>query len=190
MFTSVYFFSSGPLVESSGCQHPAVHARSLATGPSVRVSVVEEAAAVSAVTALIVMSVCLCLCLCVLSQEVDAVLEGFSSSAQQQQQQADTATAGLTEEQLKKLVDTAHPELQGLLKDLRDALMEVKHKVAPLVSQAERRKLLTKKVRQPSARRARTTLCVREGVRWVGGGIAVNCIFVYYKFICKVSACL
>lgn len=86
---------------------------------------------------------------CVPLQEVDAILDGLSTSAEhgQQQQIPQAVAAGLCEEELKQIVATAHPELQGLLKELQDALGEINSKVEPLVSLAKRRNFLTKEVR-------------------------------------------
>lgn len=79
-----------------------------------------------------------------LDAEVGAILEGFSTSAGEQQKKQDGITAGMSEEELKKFVATAHPELQGLLQDLREALVEVKQKISPLIDLARSKKLLTK----------------------------------------------
>ncbi|CDJ33368.1 uncharacterized protein EMH_0015780 [Eimeria mitis] len=80
-----------------------------------------------------------------LDAEVEAILDGFSASAEHQQQQKPQAVAaGLGEEELKQIVATAHPELHGLLKELQDALKEINNKVEPLVALAKRKNFLTK----------------------------------------------
>lgn len=79
-----------------------------------------------------------------LDAEVDAILEGFSASAQQQPQKQQAAAAGLSEEALQEIVASAHPELQGLLAELRDALVAVTEKVEPVISLARRKQFLTK----------------------------------------------
>ncbi|KAL8453457.1 hypothetical protein Emag_001830 [Eimeria magna] len=77
-----------------------------------------------------------------LEAEVSAVLEGFSTSVQQHQRQG-LAEAGLSEEALQRLLTTAHPELQQLLRDAKEALAEVKERIAPLLRLAQTRKLFT-----------------------------------------------
>ncbi|CDJ59691.1 hypothetical protein, conserved [Eimeria maxima] len=79
-----------------------------------------------------------------LDAEVDAIMGGFSTSAEQQQQKPQGVAAGLGEEDLKQIVATAHPELHGLVKELQDALKEINSKVEPLVALAKSRKFLTK----------------------------------------------
>ncbi|CDI76927.1 Neuroguidin, related [Eimeria praecox] len=81
-----------------------------------------------------------------LDAEVGAILDGFSGTGEhmQQQQKPQSAAAGLSEEELKQIVATAHPELHGLLKELQDALKEINGKVEPLIALAKRKKLLTR----------------------------------------------
>lgn len=56
------------------------------------------------------------------------------------------AAAGLSEEDLQQLVASAHPELQGLLQELREALVEVNEKMSPLVALARNKKFFTREV--------------------------------------------
>ncbi|XP_026189622.1 uncharacterized protein C3B8.09 [Cyclospora cayetanensis] len=79
-----------------------------------------------------------------LDAEVGAILDGFSMYADQQHQKAQAAVVGLSKEELEKVVASAHPELQGLLRELREALKEVNEKVMPLVALARSRKFLTR----------------------------------------------
>lgn len=77
-----------------------------------------------------------------------AILDGFAvSTEQQQQQKPQAAAAGLSEDELKEIVNTAHPELEGLLQELRDSLKEVNQKVEPLITLAKAKKFLTQEVR-------------------------------------------
>ncbi|CDJ41068.1 hypothetical protein, conserved [Eimeria tenella] len=79
-----------------------------------------------------------------LDAEVGAILDGFAvSTEQQQQQKPQAAAAGLSEDELKEIVNTAHPELEGLLQELRDSLKEINQKVEPLITLAKAKRFLT-----------------------------------------------
>ncbi|KAL8270203.1 hypothetical protein Esti_005878 [Eimeria stiedai] len=78
-----------------------------------------------------------------LEAEVGAVLEGFAGSAEQQQQRQGLAESGLSEEAVQQLLTTAHPELQQLLIHAKEALVEVKERISPLLRLAQTRKLFT-----------------------------------------------